>query len=221
MAPQVITTDFESAHGREPRGKNSWTFLVGSEPFRFEGKYFEGRRVAIERATALNANEIRVLPFKDALSIVPTAAAAPAPAPVMTRPPAIVNISTDATLPPVRIATKVAPDVPVDVEKCEHVQLYVDDKDVGCGYHGFIVMAKGDSFVRLFCYYRLATIVVATKYFNKHAKVIRTGPATRERIAATIRRHLKWADDANANAGHRVAHDGGACVTQALELLAA
>src|SRR5215471_3933477 len=99
----AITIDvsaYQAAFGCEPRGKRPWQWEIGTETFAFDGKFYEGRRAAIERAATLGASRIALC----AKCGAPSLPAKPAE-PIETKPaepvrakPVIANVENDATL---------------------------------------------------------------------------------------------------------------------------
>jgi hypothetical protein len=216
MAPQIVTSDFETVHGCEPRGKREWTFLLGSEPFHFSGGYYAGRRAAVELATTKNIATIRVLPMLDKIA-APGSVQLPAPAAApITPPPAIVNISTDAGLirpvvkAPVEIESRL-------VEDFQMVEIYVDDAILGCGRRRFMVLEIGPRVVRLFSCASLENGLVDRKYFDRASKPAKR--AYKKELAPIIRRNIALADRANQRVEKDIMTDGGVWATYALSIL--
>ncbi len=62
MAVNVSTTDYESAHGKRPRGWGSWAFFIGdeTEPLWHTGKYSDAKRMAVAYALTKRHDTVRV-----------------------------------------------------------------------------------------------------------------------------------------------------------------
>lgn len=106
------------------------------------------------------------------------------------------------------------------VERCELVEISIDDSKCGSGRRLFVVLEIGERMVRLFSPSSLVTVVVARSYYEKYA--VGAKGVKRSRVAAIIRRNRALADKVN-EAEQRTAAaalpDGGADGVRALELL--
>lgn len=58
---RVVTTEFEWAHRRKPRGYGHWAFEIGSERFWQVGSFAEAKRMAIRYAADHGEREVKVL----------------------------------------------------------------------------------------------------------------------------------------------------------------